>query len=557
LTLAVSAIVIDNPDWQYQLSGISVAVGQDTNLGTIELNYHGADDTEPTVLSHFPESNATDIPLNSSIIVTFSEDVIPASVQSAFFLSGTTAVDGKITYDPSTYRATFTPATTLDSDTQYTIEIAADVQDRAGHQMAGPYTSSFTIGQTDDTISPTAPVLLDATAVSDSQIDLSWQAASDNVGVTSYQLLRDGSIVKFVSTTWATDTNLSSSTNYCYTIIAVDAANNISDPSNQICEPTGSAPPPQTPSLIAPANGAELDNGCYDPSGNIEWDFDWNDVADATQYRIQVVRTGATDPFINTVVDSSSYEYRSNEYIPNTSRSGWTWKVRAGNDAGDWSQWSSEKSFTIEPVDVDCASGLVAYYPFNGNAKDESGKGNDGTVYGAISTTDRFGNPNSAYNFDGADDYVRIPDSTGLDITGDLTISAWINTFDIDIRGAATIFDNHNHVSPYAGYNLTIQPDGRVRFMSDGGNLYSNTPVNTGEWKHVAVTLLGTTATLFIDGKFESSGTVDVPSANTVDQVIGASFAPYYFFEGIIDDVAIYNRALSESEIQELYSEGG
>jgi len=55
---------------------------------------------------------------------------------------------------------------------------------------------------------------------------------------------------------------------------------------------------------------------------------------------------------------------------------------------------------------ADLKDGLVAYYPFNGNANDESVNGNHGTVYGATLTTDRFGNTNKAYSFDGVDDYI-------------------------------------------------------------------------------------------------------------------------------------------------------
>ena len=58
---------------------------------------------------------------------------------------------------------------------------------------------------------------------------------------------------------------------------------------------------------------------------------------------------------------------------------------------------------------ADLSDGLVAYYPFNGNADDESGNGNHGTVNGATLTIDRFGNENSAYSFDGIDDYIDIP----------------------------------------------------------------------------------------------------------------------------------------------------
>lgn len=70
---------------------------------------------------------------------------------------------------------------------------------------------------------------------------------------------------------------------------------------------------------------------------------------------------------------------------------------------------------------------LVAHYPFNGNADDASGNGNDGVVVGATLTFDRFGAPSSAMSFDGIDDYIRIPDNgDSLDITEDFTIALWL-----------------------------------------------------------------------------------------------------------------------------------
>ena len=71
-------------------------------------------------------------------------------------------------------------------------------------------------------------------------------------------------------------------------------------------------------------------------------------------------------------------------------------------------------------------SGLVAAWEFNGNANDVSGNGNDGVVHGATLTTDRFGNANSAYSFNGVDDYISAADSPTLDFSSSyLTVSAW------------------------------------------------------------------------------------------------------------------------------------
>ena len=72
-------------------------------------------------------------------------------------------------------------------------------------------------------------------------------------------------------------------------------------------------------------------------------------------------------------------------------------------------------------------NGLVGYWPFNGNAKDESGNGTNGTVNGPLLTTDRFGNSNAAYNFDGIDDYVEILHNPSLNLPNG-TINLWFKT---------------------------------------------------------------------------------------------------------------------------------
>ena len=201
-------------------------------------------------------------------------------------------------------------------------------------------------------------------------------------------------------------------------------------------------------------------------------------------------------------------------------------------------------------ANADISDGLAAYYPFNGNANDQSGNGNNGVVYGATPTADRFGNANSAYSFDGTDDYVRIAESDSLNITGDLTISAWIRTG----TGGQIVLSNMMETTPHSGYSLRLTSDGDLYFMSGDETLMGQTNVTTNSWTHVAVTLSGTTATSYVDGVFDASGTVGIPMGSYLDTTIGASSDPYYFWDGSIDDVRVYNRALSASEIGELHS---
>jgi hypothetical protein len=71
-------------------------------------------------------------------------------------------------------------------------------------------------------------------------------------------------------------------------------------------------------------------------------------------------------------------------------------------------------------------NGLVAYYPFNGNANDESGNGNNGINNGATLTTDRFGNINKAYNFNGSSNYISVPFSSTIGVQQKISVSFWV-----------------------------------------------------------------------------------------------------------------------------------
>jgi len=99
-------------------------------------------------------------------------------------------------------------------------------------------------------------------------------------------------------------------------------------------------------------------------------------------------------------------------------------------------------------------SGLVACYPFNGNANDESGNGNNGTVNGATLTTDRFGNPNSAYSFNGVSDYISLNSKTKLNLgSSSRTFCVWVKTSSTSLQG---MFSKMKRNLPYTGYFFAI-----------------------------------------------------------------------------------------------------
>ena len=195
--------------------------------------------------------------------------------------------------------------------------------------------------------------------------------------------------------------------------------------------------------------------------------------------------------------------------------------------------------------------GLVAYYPVNGDANDESGNGNDGTVYGATLTTDRFGDADSAYSFDGVDDLVEVPDNPIFHFTDQMTVAAWVKPLE-----AGTIINKWYALD---SFNLSIG-NGISRFTvafpgGDWGQSETvSAPASMGTWTHVAGVFDGENMFLYINGQLAvsqaASGTIQ-----DSDRPISIGNHPSWdAFEGIIDEVYIYNRALSEAEVSQLYA---
>lgn len=207
--------------------------------------------------------------------------------------------------------------------------------------------------------------------------------------------------------------------------------------------------------------------------------------------------------------------------------------------------------------------GLVAYYPFNGKANDESGNANNGTVHGPTLTGDRFGNSNSAYSFDGDGDYIEVSDNDTLDITGPITIMAWIKPTDLSGFNKYVVCKRDD--SPPGGnvYDLDIYPN-KVRslFHFQGGGAQTRratgeTSIIENKWQHIAVTWdRDTTVTVYYNGQPDGTGPFDVNADGPIKTSEGRLEIGWYsgggtatYFKGIIDDVHIYNRALSPDEI--------
>jgi hypothetical protein len=200
--------------------------------------------------------------------------------------------------------------------------------------------------------------------------------------------------------------------------------------------------------------------------------------------------------------------------------------------------------------------GLVAYYRFNGNASDESGNANHGTVHGAVPCRDRAGQANSAYCFDG-DDYIHVPSSASLKSpTTALSVAAWVFVGQW-YAGYAAVCTKSNDAA-FAQYGYALYQFNRQVFLEVHGSyvqIGSGTAFETGRWYHVAYTWDGATVRLYVDGALTASTPlVRTPQTDERPLVIGKHTpGDTEHLNGRLDQLRIYNRALSAQEVAELY----
>jgi alpha-tubulin suppressor-like RCC1 family protein len=200
---------------------------------------------------------------------------------------------------------------------------------------------------------------------------------------------------------------------------------------------------------------------------------------------------------------------------------------------------------------------LAAYYPFTGNANDGSGNGNHGTVYGATLTADRFGRPNSAYHFDGINDYILTRYDSSVDFQQDLTAAAWIKTTD----DAGAIALEHNGGGD-GNFVFGLSQGGRFRFGQSAAvisGLYDSQFVNDDQWHFLVGVFDHSHGTVkhYIDGALVLTYADSSPLPNYhIPLIIGDENDHLSAFNGIIDDVRLYSRALADDEIQALWRVG-
>ncbi|MFD2245114.1 LamG-like jellyroll fold domain-containing protein [Pontibacter ruber] len=305
---------------------------------------------------------------------------------------------------------------------------------------------------------------------------------------------------------------------------------------------------PSAPVLASPSNGAT------DVTTSIA--LSWNASAGADSYQVQV---STSSSFSSTVFDYSGITTTSTAVSDLANSTTYYWRARATNSAGS-SSWSTVWSITT-------ISASSPTNPLVGHWKLDEGSGmaladaseykNNATAVGGATWV--AGVTGQALRFNGSSQYATVADNASLDITGAITLTAWIKPEKIATQ---YVFKKAEQNS-VDGYELSLSSGGLIFFRFNqvtSGDTYrinSTTihPSNGTTWIHVAVTYGGGVMRLYINGDQNNSKTFSSPppiKLNGLALTIGAGNNGYRGFQGAMDDVRIYNTALSASEVKEI-----
>jgi hypothetical protein len=208
---------------------------------------------------------------------------------------------------------------------------------------------------------------------------------------------------------------------------------------------------------------------------------------------------------------------------------------------------------------IDITTGLIAHYPFDGNADDASVNGNHGTVMGAVLTTDALGRENSAYEFNGINAYITIPNSATLSSPDtELTIVALVNPYGDSKVGSpfGPILVKSNSGTNAFQYRFALDRGSSgfyVTVNNWGNNAIATMDIAVNKWHALAATVNGNTAKLYHNGRLIDIQPIQGPikyDERPLEIGRDTPGAAEYFW-GKIDDIRIFNRELTLEEVRE------
>jgi uncharacterized protein (TIGR03790 family) len=412
--------------------------------------------------------------------------------------------------------------------------------------LASTEVSSLYTAASANTTPPTTPGNVSATAVSSTQINVSWSASTDNVAVTGYQVFRNGSLAGTTTALSYSDTGLAASTTYSYTVAAFDAAGNVSSQSAPATATTLTPDTiPPTVSITAPVTNATVSNTVVVSATASD-----NVAVANVQFQLNGTNLGAS-------LTSAPYAVSWN--TTTTANGSYTLTAIATDTSGN--------AATSTPVMVTVSNtatgpptqGLIGYWNFDEGsgtiAHDTSGSGYNGTVNGATWTVGKI---NGALSFNGTTNNVVTPD---IALGSTFSVSAWVNPAVLTQGAFARIMETQYNGGLYMGTNATGTKYKLIVNTGTGstggcGDEYgcAEGGTITSGWHLVTATYDGATGRLYVDGVQVASDTFTAPPNTNFPLYIGSYYRGGYGWNGALDDVRLYNLALASTEVSSLYT---
>ena len=399
-----------------------------------------------------------------------------------------------------------------------------------------------------DSTPPSAPGTLTATGGL-GKVTLSWSAATDNVGVVRYDVYRGTAsgftpsaanrIAQPTGTTYS-DTGLSAGT-YYYKVAAEDAAGNVGPTGNEAsAAATADTTPPTVPASLVATGGAgqvALTWGASTDAGGI------------ARYNVHRSTTsGFTPSAANRIAQPTGTSYTDTGLAAGT----YFYKVTAEDAAGNVSGASNEASATVS---VAPPTGLVAAYGFDEGSgtstADQSGTGNNGTLSNTSWAGAGLGKYGNALSFNGTNSLVNVADSASLHLTTGMTLEAWVKPTALSSWNTVLFKERTGYYADALYANTGSNRPSANAYTTVDNDIRATAQVPLATWTHLAATYDGSVLALYVNGvqaaTLIASGSI---ISSTGALRIGGNTIWGEYFNGLIDEVRIYSRALSATEIQ-------
>jgi chitodextrinase len=419
-------------------------------------------------------------------------------------------------------------------------------------EVAALYAAQSVPPAVTDTEAPSAPLNLNG-AVAFTDITLSWLASTDNVGVTGYNVYQDGNKIATTANTSLQLIGVTPSTTFVFGVSAVDAVGNESTISTLNVTSGEDMTPDVTPPTI-PAN-FQASVGAH--SVLVSWDASTDDRA--VKGYVVLLDGVFADSLANN--EFSSLIGGLDAETP------YTFEVYAFDAAGNESPHAELTVTTDQEINTG-EPGMVAWYPFEGNANDATAYANHGAI-GGNPVFQPAGHPNGgmqAIKFDGVQDSVLVPNAVQL-ISDYTTVSFWIRVDEQNPNIAESYVLDFGHwdqrwkISLPQHLKIVWTTNGKntqfPNFISDMDSGDGNEMVK-GFWWYVTMVHDGEKDLIYVNGELANSKPV-TGVLNSTGRPMGIGSNPVeggQYFNGAFDELKIYNKALSASEISKLFTTG-